>query len=218
MLLEDEQFLVEQELPPVPPGLKQQGSDNYSLPSDHTASSSSESNVVVAQGVIRSVSSEKRHKRQRKSTSNSNYSPQSITYRGLNFNTAAQQGNMPLCVLLWSMASAKRVNLVIPDSNGNTPMHFAAIADTPEVHFCHSFCLYLKDLTFFVCIFQVVQFLAQQTRGDEVRLVDVRNTAGETPLLRCMTTGIIPVAKVAFFKHLYYYCLICVPYADAVLD
>lgn len=43
----------------------------------------------------------------------------------------------------------------------------------------------------------MVQFLIQQTRSNEdFRLVDSRNFAGETPLLRCMSTGNIPVAKV----------------------
>lgn len=101
-----------------------------SVPTENTANSSLESNVV--QGLVRSASGEKR-KRSKKSSGNSSHSPVSITYRGLNIYHAAQQGNMPLCVLLWSMASAKRVNLIVPDANGNNPMHFAALSDTPEV-------------------------------------------------------------------------------------
>ncbi len=57
----------------------------------------------------------------------------SINYHGANIFQAAGQGNLPLCVLLWGIASAKRVNLVVCDSLGNNPMHFAAFADTPEV-------------------------------------------------------------------------------------
>ena len=57
----------------------------------------------------------------------------SISYHGINIIQAAGQGNLPLCVLLWGMATAKRVNLMDPDPQGNTPMHFAALADLPEV-------------------------------------------------------------------------------------
>jgi hypothetical protein len=56
-----------------------------------------------------------------------------INYHGVTISQAASQGNLPLCVLLWGMATAKRVRLMDPDSNGDTPMHFAALADIPEV-------------------------------------------------------------------------------------
>ena len=57
----------------------------------------------------------------------------SIKYHGATISQAASQGNLPLCVLLWGMATAKRVRLMDPDSQGDTPMHFAALADLPEV-------------------------------------------------------------------------------------
>ena len=57
----------------------------------------------------------------------------SINYHGINIAQAAGQGNLPVCVLLWGMATAKRVNLMDPDAQGNTPMHFAALAELPEV-------------------------------------------------------------------------------------
>ena len=59
--------------------------------------------------------------------------PTSVQYHGVNMSQAASQGNLPLCVLLWGVATAKRVNLLDPDLNGNTPFHFAALADVPEV-------------------------------------------------------------------------------------
>ena len=91
---------------------------------------------------------------------------------------AASQGNLPLCVLLWGMATAKKVNLLVPDAQGNTPFHFAALADVPEV----------------------LGFLQQQGRSKTAssstsRLVDARNHAGETPLLRAASTGKIPTLK-----------------------
>lgn len=44
----------------------------------------------------------------------------------------------------------------------------------------------------------MIGFLIQQTRGyynENTRLVDTRNNAGETPLLRAMNTGVNAVAK-----------------------
>ena len=43
-------------------------------------------------------------------------------------------GNLPLTMLLWGYAVARKVNLLIPDSSGNNPIHYAALADTPEVY------------------------------------------------------------------------------------
>lgn len=57
----------------------------------------------------------------------------SVNYHGTDIYQAAADGNLPLCVLLWGMATAKRINLMDPDSHGNTPMHYAALADLPEV-------------------------------------------------------------------------------------
>ena len=105
-------------------------------------------------------------------------SPSSINYHGSTMAMAASQGNLPLCVLLWGMATAKKVNLLVPDAQGNTPFHFAALADVPEV----------------------LGFLQQQGRSrtfssSSSRLVDARNQAGETPLLRAASTGKIPTLK-----------------------
>ena len=58
-----------------------------------------------------------------------------INYHGATISQAASQGNLPLCVLLWGMATAKRVRLMDPDAQGDTPMHFAALADLPEVSY-----------------------------------------------------------------------------------
>lgn len=74
------------------------------------------------------------------------------------------------------MASAKRLNLMVADHLGNTPLHYAALADTPEV----------------------MGFFHQQTKGflmPDLRLVDSRNELGETPLLKAATSGVIPVLR-----------------------
>ncbi len=100
-----------------------------------------------------------------------------VTYHGLTINSAAQQSNLPVCVLLWGMAAAKSLSLMVPDSNGNNPMHFAALADSPEV----------------------MGFFHQQMQGklnENLSLVDARNNRGETPLLRAAYAGNISVMKV----------------------
>eukprot|EP01039_Chlorochromonas_danica_P001485 gene1485-1618_t len=135
-----------------------------------TSLSTTESSTLLA------ANSAAQRKVKKKKTPSGSLSPTSITYRGVNIYQAAAQGSLPLCVLLWGMASAKRVNLMSPDPSGNNPLHMAALADTPEV----------------------ANFLLQQTRGyltEEVKLVDSRNLAGETPLMKTMTTGNFVVAK-----------------------
>ena len=59
----------------------------------------------------------------------------SIGYRGIRASAAAASGNLPVCVLLWSMAATKRppVNLMTPDAQGNNLVHYAALADSPEI-------------------------------------------------------------------------------------
>lgn len=112
----------------------------------------------------------------RRRPSNSSGISNAIAYHGLTINRAAMQGNLPVCVLLWGMATAKRLNIMVADNHGNTPMHYAALADNSEV----------------------MGFFNQQTRGmltPEIRLVDSRNELGETPLLKAATKGVIVVMK-----------------------
>jgi hypothetical protein len=56
-----------------------------------------------------------------------------INYRGVHISMACQEGNLAACVLLWGIAAAKRISLMEPDAEGNNPMHFACMADNPEV-------------------------------------------------------------------------------------
>jgi hypothetical protein len=56
-----------------------------------------------------------------------------INYKGATMKMACQQGNLPVCVLLWGIAAAKRVSLIDPDSDGNNPMHYAVLSDNSEV-------------------------------------------------------------------------------------
>lgn len=76
---------------------------------------------------------DRRIKKKKSSATTSSMSATAINYHGLSIFQAANQGNLPCCVLLWGIASAKRVNLITQDAFGNNPMHFAALADTPEV-------------------------------------------------------------------------------------
>jgi hypothetical protein len=108
--------------------------------------------------------------------SHSNNLEFTLTYNGQTIISAASQGNLPVCVLLWGMASAKKINIMTPDIHGNNPMHYACLAQTSEV----------------------MGFFHQQLRGmltPEIRLVDSINHAGETPLLRAMATGQMAVIK-----------------------
>jgi hypothetical protein len=78
-------------------------------------------------------------KRKKKLTSNHSVSPFSVMYKGANIYQAAQEGNLPLCVLLWGMASAKRVNLLEADAQGNCVLHAAALSDNSEVMYLREF-------------------------------------------------------------------------------
>ena len=98
--------------------------DDRSIRSDDASVTSDRSSSTI----------HRRHpERRRHRRSDGHLSAASINYHGINIIQAAAQGNLPVCVLLWGMASAKRVNLMDPDPSGNTPMHFAALADLPEV-------------------------------------------------------------------------------------
>jgi hypothetical protein len=130
-----------------------------------------------------------------------------INYHGATISQAASQGNLPLCVLLWGMATAKRVRLMDPDAQGDTPMHFAALADLPEVNYEVLGIVFLvvsvivsNLILLIMCIrLQVMSFLHQQTRikcDPQNRLVELRNNRGETPLLRASCVGKVPSLKV----------------------
>ena len=59
---------------------------------------------------------------------------------------ACQQGNLPVVVTLWGLALSRNVDLMVPDDEGNTPIHYAASADNAEVrdsHHFHSIRLYI---------------------------------------------------------------------------
>lgn len=109
--------------------------DDLSVISTQTGSTGNNlADLGVSLGIVRSTSDKKRKKK----SSNNSYSPYSIQYKGVNIYQAAEQGSLPLCVLLWGMASAKRVNLLVPDAQGNNPLHAAALADSAEV--LHALC------------------------------------------------------------------------------
>lgn len=63
------------------------------------------------------------------------YTPATLNYHNINIYQAANQGNLPVVVLLWSMAANKKINLMSPDFQGNNPMHYACLADSSEVSF-----------------------------------------------------------------------------------
>ncbi len=104
----------------------------------------------------------------------------SIHFHGINASMAASSGNFPVFVLLWGMAAGKRINLMIPDISGNNLLHYAALADNCEV----------------------MNFILHQSKNiptsvPEMRLVDIRNEAGETALHKAMYVGNLSIIKVS---------------------
>ncbi|GMH53588.1 hypothetical protein TL16_g01484 [Triparma laevis f. inornata] len=89
---------------------------------------------------------------------------------------AASQGNLPISVLLWGMYQAAGVDPLTKDSEGNSAVHYAVLADT----------------------FEVLDFIMQQTGGYDSKknkLIDTRNSDEETPLIRASTKGNMNMIK-----------------------
>lgn len=98
----------------------------------------------------------KRQAKKKKQVSETISHQPSIHYRGINIYQASEQGNLPLCVLLWGMASSKRINLISPDQFGNNPMHYAALSSSSEVIFeSINFYLFVSFPQLFVFILNV---------------------------------------------------------------
>ncbi|KAL4124304.1 hypothetical protein PRIC2_010141 [Phytophthora ramorum] len=103
-----------------------------------------------------------------------------VDYDGQNAFDAAANGDFPLVVLLWGMAMAvqpKPVDLLAAkDKSGNMLAHYAAAGSTDTCDTMH--------------------FLMQQmhTSGREKTLLDARNVAGETPLMRAAHAGNLRLA------------------------
>ena len=109
-----------------------------------------------------------------------NHDVASVVYNGMTIATAAQQGNLPVCVLLWGVGAAKNINLMTPDRHGNTPMHYAALCDNTEI----------------------MSFLKQQTNNSvpsqsATGLINSKNINGETPFLKAVGIGNINIIEVS---------------------
>lgn len=121
------------------PSIPQQRSTFQSMPTEDMSEYASD-NISIASDRSNSGRRQRRSSSSRLQKANTAQLGQSallttpVNYHGVTISQAASQGNLPLCVLLWGMATAKRVRLMDPDTNGDTPMHFAAQADIPEVH------------------------------------------------------------------------------------
>ena len=103
------------------------------IPTDaKSVSSSSSSEGGSTQESSKRKTSDRKPTKKKSSTS---VDAPNINYHGVTIYQAACQGSLPLCVLLWGMAAARRVRLMIPDPTGNNPMHYAALADTAEVRY-----------------------------------------------------------------------------------
>jgi hypothetical protein len=47
---------------------------------------------------------------------------------------ACSQGNLPVVLTLWGLALPRHINMMSPDVEGNTPVHYSALADNAEVY------------------------------------------------------------------------------------
>ena len=110
------------------------------LPSDEVATYGGSDGISLSEKSSSPKQQRGRNQDALSTKSQRRHSTTPISYHGITIATAASQGNLPLCVLLWGMAAAKKVRLMDPDFAGDTPMHFAALADLPEVNATASFC------------------------------------------------------------------------------
>jgi len=107
---------------------------------------------------------------------------ESLAYQGITFKEACKTGNLPIVSYLWTLASNKNIDLMIPESEyGNNPYHYAALADTDEI------VLYLYQ--------QQVSMINNNIRSplrnknDISMFINCRNTYGETPILSAAING-----------------------------
>lgn len=99
-----------------------------------------------------------------------------ILYHGTSIQEAATTGNLPLFVLLWTMAKSKNIKLFVADNLGNTLLHYAALAEDNEV----------------------LQFTVKQLKGaklNNIPLYHICNNDGDTPLMLAISKGYIPVVQ-----------------------
>lgn len=89
----------------------------------------------ISQASALTTGSEKPVRKKRTANPGVVYTPATLNYHNINIYQAANQGNLPVVVLLWSMAANKKINLMSPDFQGNNPMHYACLADSSEVSF-----------------------------------------------------------------------------------
>ena len=90
-------------------------------------------NLIRSPSVNSANSGDQRSRSRKRNGNIIMYTAATLHYHGVNIYQAASQGSLPLCVLLWGMASSKRLSLMVPDQNGNNPMHHAALAESAEV-------------------------------------------------------------------------------------
>lgn len=87
----------------------------------------------ASQASFATTGSEKKVRKKRTANPAIIHTPATLNYHNINIYQAANQGNLPVVVLLWSMASNKKVNLMSPDFQGNNPIHYACLAENSEV-------------------------------------------------------------------------------------
>eukprot|EP00752_Nemacystus_decipiens_P014307 g12727.t1 len=118
-------------------------------------------------------------------------SPEDITHRGVGVPTACVSGDLPLVALLLSEGAESGIDMLAPDSEGNTPLHYACLSDNPELILfllrkAAATASYLSDSG---------GYENPRQKIAKARLLEGRNAASETPLLRAAVGGDVAVAK-----------------------
>jgi hypothetical protein len=116
-----------------------------------------------SQSIMRSASQKRLHAMNRIRQSGSDQT--SLNYRGTNIYDASRQGNYPIFVVLWGIATTKYLNLMVPDGNGNTPLHHVSMShigvspegacDVSKYYF--SIIRYYRSNFNIICIIYIVQ-------------------------------------------------------------
>lgn len=109
-----------------------QKNEYYMRDTSSVSSANSGGGGMIRSPSTTSVGTDQRAKKRRNPNAVA-YTATTLNYHGVNIYQACAQGNLPVVVLLWGMASSKRVTLMDRDFQGNNPMHYAAMAGNTEV-------------------------------------------------------------------------------------
>ncbi|CAM9308665.1 unnamed protein product, partial [Scytosiphon promiscuus] len=128
------------------------------------------------------------------SSSTAEIRPEEITHGGVGLPAACAGGDIPLAAMLLAEGADAGIDMLGADADGNNPLHYACLSDSPELI---RFLLRKAAGT--------ASGLANGRRGDyednrlqrlaKSRMLEARNAAWETPLLRAAVGGNVAVVQ-----------------------